>query len=72
MNMRKTIGHNIKILRTAKGWSQEKLAIRSRLSISYTAALERGEVNVSVDSLVKVAKSLEVETHVLLMKLPNP
>ncbi len=48
------------------GWSQEKLAIRSRLSSNYVSALERGTVNISVDNLEKIAKTLKVTVEELV------
>ena len=68
MSIRKIIGNNMKALRSAKEWSQEKLAIRSKLSVNYVSALERGVVNVSADSLEKIAKSLDVEVEDLVKK----
>jgi transcriptional regulator with XRE-family HTH domain len=68
MSIRKIIGNNMKALRSAKEWSQEKLAFRSKLSVNYVSALERGVVNVSADSLEKIAKSLDVEVEDLVKK----
>ena len=62
----------MKILRTKKQWSQEKLAIRSKLSVNYVSALERGTVNISVDNLEKIAKTLLVEVEDLVRKHSNP
>ena len=72
MSIRKTIGDNMKVLRTKKQWSQEKLAIRSKLSVNYVSALERGTVNISVDNLEKIAKTLLVEVEDLVRKHSNP
>jgi len=69
MTLRKIIGTNIRNLREAKGWSQEKLSVRSKLSLNFIGSLERGKVNVSADSLERIAKSLEIEPYVLLKKV---
>ena len=68
MTLRKAIGLNIKKFREAKGWSQEKLSVRSKLSLNFVGSLERGKVNVSADSIEKIAKCLGVEVYVLFMK----
>ncbi len=68
MSSRKIIGDNIKTLRLAKDWSQEKLSVRSKISHNYLSRLERGEVNVSIDSLEKIAKGLKVELEELIKK----
>jgi len=68
MTARKIIGANIKSLRIKRKWSQEKLAIRSKVSHNFMSQLERGEVNVSIDLLERVAKNLEVDIHILLLK----
>jgi transcriptional regulator with XRE-family HTH domain len=71
MSIRKIIGRNLKGLRTSKQWSQEKLAYTSKLSFSFVSALERGTVNVSADSLEKIAKALKVEVEDLVKKPKN-
>lgn len=60
MTHRKVVGQNVRYHRTAKGWTQEKLAARSKVDQGYIGTLERGTVNVSVDTLVKLAKVLDV------------
>lgn len=68
MAIRKIVGGNIKKFRTAKYWSQEKLSIRSKISHNYLSQLERGEVNVSIDSLERIARSLGVEVEDLVRR----
>jgi transcriptional regulator with XRE-family HTH domain len=64
--MKEVIGRNIRYYRHQLGWSQEKLAVRSRLSSNYVSALERGTVNISVNNLEKIAEALKVKPFVLL------
>jgi transcriptional regulator with XRE-family HTH domain len=58
---RKVIGENLRRIRKARGWSQEKLSDKSLLDQDYVGRLERGQVNVSVDTLAKIGKALGVE-----------
>jgi XRE family transcriptional regulator, regulator of sulfur utilization len=63
MTLRKIIGENIRRLRQEKGWSQEKLAVRCKLSHNYIARLERGEMNPGLDSLEKLANGLGTQVR---------
>ena len=57
---RKIIGENIRMHRREIKWSQEKLAEKSDLHHNYIGDIERGEENVSVDALMRVATALKV------------
>ena len=59
-NVNQTIGKNIRKLRLKKGLSQMRLAASADLSLGFIGSLERGEVGVTAESLVKIAKALEV------------
>jgi transcriptional regulator with XRE-family HTH domain len=61
VSQRKTVGYNIRRIRNERGWTQEKLSIRSKLSYEYVNRLENGRVNVSLDTLEKIAKCLNVQ-----------
>lgn len=54
-------GETLKLLRTEKGISQEKLAELSGLHRTYISDIERGERNVSLVNIVRIAEGLEVE-----------
>lgn len=62
-----TFGKNIQSLRLAKGLSQEKLAELAELHRTYVGAIERGERNIGLRNVVKLANALEV-TSVKLME----
>ncbi|PIP31097.1 transcriptional regulator [bacterium (Candidatus Howlettbacteria) CG_4_10_14_3_um_filter_37_10] len=53
-------GKKLKELRTQAGLSQEKLGFKAELHRTYIGAIERGEQNVSVDNIYKLAKALKV------------
>lgn len=55
----KRIGMAIRALRMQKGWSQEDLSFECGLHRTYIGAVERGEKNLTLKNLVKMAKSLD-------------
>jgi transcriptional regulator with XRE-family HTH domain len=55
------IGENLRRIRKARGWSQERLSDKSKVDQDYVGHLERGQVNVSADTLAKLANALKVE-----------
>ncbi|MEZ5655381.1 MAG: helix-turn-helix transcriptional regulator [Sphingobium sp.] len=72
MSSRKILARNLRLLRVAKGLSQEALADSASIARSYVSALERERYSASVDRLDKLAAELGVETYILLMKeLPS-
>lgn len=57
---RKILGENIRTHRKNLKWSQEKLAEKADLHHNYIGDIERGEENVSVDTLMRIATALKV------------
>ena len=53
-------GKKVKELRKQKGLSQEALALLCNLDRSYIGGVERGERNVSLINIYKIAKALNV------------
>ena len=72
MSLQKTIGKNVREIRTKLEWSQEKLSVRSKMSHNFIGLLERGQVNISATSIEKIAKALKVEPYTLLVKTDQP
>jgi XRE family transcriptional regulator, regulator of sulfur utilization len=60
-DVKKLIGDQIRKLRRERGLSQEDLGYRSELHSTHIGAIERGEKNWSIDTLIKVAKGLNIE-----------
>lgn len=54
-------GNRIKHLREQKGWSQETLAQESGLHRTYIGGIERGERNVSLINIKRLAEALQTE-----------
>lgn len=67
MSSRKTLAHNLRVLRAVRGLSQEALADAAKIDRTYVSALERQKYSVTIDRLDEIAKPLGVETYVLLM-----
>lgn len=53
-------GRRLKALRKAKGWSQETLALESDIARSYIGAVERGQRNIALLNICRLAETLEV------------
>lgn len=60
MDIRKRVGMKIKKLRLEKGISQETLANLAGLDRTYIPSIEKGERNVSITVLEKLAKALDI------------
>lgn len=59
-NPQDVFGRRVRHLRTKKGWSQEELADAAELHRTYIGGIERGERNVSLRNISKIASSLDV------------
>ncbi len=53
-------GRKLTEVRKLKGWSQEKLALESGIARSYLGGVERGQRNVALLNICKLAATLEV------------
>jgi transcriptional regulator with XRE-family HTH domain len=60
------LGEAIRAIRNERTYSQEAFAVRAGLDRGYYGAVERGEFNITVDTLVKIAAGLEVTVAALL------
>jgi transcriptional regulator with XRE-family HTH domain len=65
-NLSKEIGKRVKELRNARGFSQQELANLSDLHRTYISSIERGEKNVTLVSLQRIAQGLRVSLVELL------
>jgi transcriptional regulator with XRE-family HTH domain len=63
---RKTLGQNVRRFRQKLGWSQETLAERADMHWTFISGVERARYNVSLDSIVRIAKALGRRPHELL------
>ncbi len=65
-NINKDVGFKIRTIRQERGISQEKLAALADLHRAYVGQIERGEKNIGLKNLEKIAKALKVKTKDLL------
>ena len=65
-NPRLRFGLKLIEIRRTRGWSQERLALESGLARSYLGGVERGQRNIALLNIFKLAEALGVEPSVLL------
>jgi transcriptional regulator with XRE-family HTH domain len=58
--VRKHLGNRVRTLREKRGWSQEELAHQSGLARSFTGAIERGEKDLRLTTVVKLANTFRI------------
>lgn len=56
-----TLGRRIRSRREVAGLSQQALAERAKISYKYLGTIERAQVSLSVEVLMKIARALDVE-----------
>ena len=61
MDTKKMIGARIKEIRTKKGITQEGLSERMEINPKYLSSIERGKENPTLNTLIKLSESLEVD-----------
>lgn len=66
-DLRGILAYRIRILRVAKGWSQEHLALECGLDRTYVSAVERSRWNVSLSNIERLAQALDVQPFTLLL-----
>lgn len=67
--MRKKFGTRIKKLRAEKGLSQEKFADLINIDRTYLSSVEKGERNISLDNICKIANGFEISIEELFKGL---
>lgn len=59
-------GKKVQTVRSGRKISQEKLAELSELDRTYISSVERGQRNISILNIIKIADALDVEVSSLL------
>ena len=62
-------GDRVRLLRKKCGWSQEEFAAECELDRTYVGGIERGERNVALRNIEKIAQALEVSVAELVKGL---
>jgi len=67
-DLRQILSKNIKSLRSQRSLSQIELAEKADISIPFLSNIERNNKWPHPETLVKIAKALDVEVHILFQK----
>jgi len=65
-DLQKTVGRNLRVYRLERGLSQEAFADQLGVHRTYMGGVERGERNLTLKSLEKMAEQIGVEARELL------
>lgn len=72
-DLRAALGVRVRELRERAGWSQEHLAARVELHVTYVSGIERGRRNPGLNILGQIAKGLRISLSTLVADLrPRP
>lgn len=63
---RKLLGCRLAFLRKKRHWSQERLSLESGIARSYLGGVERGQRNIALLNLCRLADTLGVKLSVLV------
>jgi len=66
MNIKNKFGTRIKALRKERGISQENLALKAELDRTYIPSIEKGDRNVSIVVIEKLAKAFDIKISELM------
>ena len=66
MQIQQQLGARIRQFRQKKGWSQEEFADICGIHRSHMGEIERGEKDMTISTLLKVSRGLNIALSVLL------
>jgi transcriptional regulator with XRE-family HTH domain len=69
-SVKSRFGSTLRRFREERGYSQEELAERADLHRNYVGGVERGERNIGLENIVKLAKALSVSPKELFADFP--
>lgn len=64
---RQLFGMRLAVLRKERGWSQEQLALESGIARSYLGGVERGQRNIALVNICRLADALGVPPSALMV-----
>jgi transcriptional regulator with XRE-family HTH domain len=65
------LGRQIRNIRIDQGYSQKHFAEKIKIDRNYIGGIERGERNITILSLIKIAKALKIEVGELFPPIHN-
>jgi transcriptional regulator with XRE-family HTH domain len=68
-NLAKAVGERIRKKRKSSGFSQDALAVACGIDRSYMGRIERGEVNITIEKLYRIASELACKPSALLPQI---
>ena len=66
--VQRAFGRALREVRKSQGFSQERLAFAAGLHPSYVAQVERGERNISLRNIWRLADALRIDTSELMRR----
>lgn len=63
------VGYRVRAHRSSRGWSQKELAAAAGLHPAYVGHVERGERNVTLGTLMRLAEAFQVPLSDLVQDL---
>ena len=64
--LRVRLGHTVRELRSSAGYSQESFAAKIKVHRTFMGTIERGNTNVSLDTIERLAKGLGMSVWELM------
>ena len=71
-DIRARFGRRLRELRRERGLSQEELTFRAGLHRTYVSSAERGERNVALINIERLARALEIDMRDLFPRTSDP
>jgi transcriptional regulator with XRE-family HTH domain len=71
-DLQRTVGHNLRAYRQARGLSQEAFADVIGVHRTYMGAIERGERNLTLRSVERIVSCLDLDPLALLTQGSQP
>jgi transcriptional regulator with XRE-family HTH domain len=71
-NPNQVLARKLRFFRSERGWSQERFAERCGLHRTYIGAVERGERNVTLNTLMEIANAFGVVPAELISDAGTP
>lgn len=66
------VGNTVRRLRAARGFSQEAFAQEAKLNRAYMGGVERGQRNVGVVNLYRIAEALDMSLSEFFAEMEGP